>query len=103
MPYHAPCNRYDAGDTIKVLFLTCFSLSNLAWALLSFPSGFMSTNSTARARAAIAWGADFVSAARYEPGSFVAYTSAPGQLNETHDWWGRPEDIQVGRHCTGEV
>lgn len=89
--------RFDGGDTSKFLFPGCWSLSNLAWSLLSYPNSFSKVGTAQDLVQDIMWEADFVVKARYAPGSFVAYTSAPGPLGESHMWWGRPEDIRVRR------
>lgn len=75
----------------------CWALCNLAWAFLRFPEAFAASNTTQRTLNSIKHEADFVVAARYEPGALVAYTSAPGGLKQSHDWWGRAEDITVRR------
>ena len=47
------------------------------------------------------WGADFLLASRFSEQGFVAWTSAPGNLTMSHRFWGRPEDIKVGRGWAG--
>jgi endoglucanase len=87
---------YDGGDTSKFVFPGCWALANLAWALTSFPEAFDQQSGLAgRVQDDLKFEGDFIVAARYEPGAMLAYTSAPGNLTTSHNWWGRPEDVTV--------
>ena len=89
----------DAADVSKFVFPLAYTLS-----LLSY-GGFVGSARDAYdvdpmrrddLRAIINHGARFVRQARYAPGSIVAYTTAPGNLNASHaGFWGRAEDITV--------
>lgn len=80
----------------RFTFPTAFTVSTLALAYLEFPDSFAASAGTAESLlSSLRWAADWLVAARYAPGAFVAVTWAPADtIKESHDWWGRPEDIR---------
>jgi hypothetical protein len=62
---------------------------------LSFQDGYQKSGTGARFLEELKWGADWLLTSHFSKDAFVAWTSAPGDLIASHNFWGRPEDIEV--------
>ena len=62
---------------------------------LSFPEGFQKSGLKQQFLDELKFGADWLLTSHFSEDGFVAWTSAPGDLIDSHSFWGRPEDIKV--------
>ncbi|KAK9803849.1 hypothetical protein WJX73_008180 [Symbiochloris irregularis] len=86
------------GDSgmLKMTMPHAFTTALLAWGLLSFPQGFAESGQTINAQAELTWGANYLLKA--VGGTNVSYLiSQVGSYPVDQAWWGRPEDMTMGR------
>ncbi|KAJ9580331.1 hypothetical protein L9F63_004011, partial [Diploptera punctata] len=88
---------YDAGDYVKFGFPMAFSMTLLAWGVISHEAGYTKASSLEDARKAIKWGTDYFLKCH------VSEHELYGQVGDgtlDHDSWGRPEDMTMERPAT---
>ncbi|KAF2358941.1 Glycoside hydrolase family 9, partial [Trinorchestia longiramus] len=85
---------YDAGDHVKFGYPMAYTITVLAWGLLSYREGYEAAGQVEYTEAAIRWGTDY----------FLKAHSADmllwGQVGEgqvDHSYWGRPEEMTMER------
>ncbi|RMZ53156.1 hypothetical protein APUTEX25_005145, partial [Auxenochlorella protothecoides] len=80
---------YDAGDYLKLNFPLGTSLAFLGWGLLEFPAGYDAAGLTARAKASLKWGTDYLVACHVAEDQYIGQIGDPGI---DHAFWGRAEE-----------
>ncbi|XP_042884863.1 endoglucanase E-4-like [Penaeus japonicus] len=85
---------YDAGDFVKFGFPMAFTATLLAWGLVDFPAGHEAAGQTEYGRAAVKWATDYFLKAH---SSHFEFYGQVGDGYADHAYWGRPEDMTMGR------
>lgn len=85
---------YDAGDHVKFGYPMAYTVTVLAWGLLSYREGYETAGQVEYAEAAIRWGTDYFLKAH--SASMTLYGQV-GEGQPDHSYWGRPEEMTMAR------
>ncbi|XP_069681406.1 uncharacterized protein [Periplaneta americana] len=85
---------YDAGDFVKFGFPMAYTVTVLAWGIISHESGYKKANALSDGRQAVKWGTDYF--LKCHVSSNVLYAQV-GRGEIDHKYWGRPEDMKMDR------
>jgi len=85
---------YDAGDFVKFGFPMACSVTNLAWGGIAYKEAYEASGEMKYLKAAVKWGTDYFIKAHPEPN--VLYGQC-GNGDADHGYWGRPEEMTMGR------
>lgn len=80
---------YDAGDHVKFNFPMAYSVTTIAWGIISFESGYKQAGELENALDQIKWVTDYLIKCHTGPNELWAQT-ADGHGD--HSFWGRPEE-----------
>lgn len=83
-----------ASDFVKFTFTMAFSITMLAWGLLSHQDAYDEAGQYDEALSAIRWGSDYF--IKCHTGKYEFYGQV-GDFFVDHDFWGRPEDMNMTR------
>ncbi|XP_076456621.1 endoglucanase A-like [Babylonia areolata] len=88
---------YDAGDHVKFALPFGFATHVLLWGLHKFKDGYQAAGQLDMMYDMIKWATDYMLHA-YNPGNHELVAQI-GDGNADHAFWGRPEDMRMGRPC----
>jgi len=87
---------YDAGDFVKFGFPMAASITNLAWGMIDYGAAYEAAGQMEWAYKTIKWGTDYFLKAHVSDNEFFGQC---GDGNADHGYWGRPEEMTMGRPC----
>merc|ERR1711992_494879 len=85
---------YDAGDFLKFGFPAAAMTTNLAWGAISFLEGYNNCGELEYIKKTIKWSTDYMIDANRLPNEFIGQI---GNGDADHNYWGRPEDMNMDR------
>jgi len=85
---------YDAGDNLKLHFPFAAAFTFLAWSATSFPGAYTGAGEMENFLDGMRWATDFMIKCHTAPDVLVAQI---GDVDADHGFWGRPEDMNMGR------
>jgi len=85
---------YDAGDNLKLHFPFAAAFTFLAWSATSFPDAYTGAGEMENFLDGMRWATDFMIKCHTAPDVLVAQI---GDVDADHGFWGRPEDMNMGR------
>merc|ERR1719384_2242055 len=85
---------YDAGDFLKFGFPAAAMTTNLAWGAINFIEGYQTCGQLEYIKNTIKWSTDYMIDANRLPNEFIGQI---GNGDADHNYWGRPEDMNMNR------
>lgn len=85
---------YDAADFVKFGFTIAYSMTILAWGLVSYEETYRRIGQHNATAEAIKWGTDYIIKCHTAPFEFYAQV---GDFPSDHKFWGRPEELNMTR------
>nr|CAD7200439.1 unnamed protein product [Timema douglasi] len=85
---------YDAGDFVKFGFTMASTTTLLAWGFLSYKEAYISAGQFNHGLNALKWSADYFIKCHVSPNELYGQV---GDFNLDHEFWGRPEELNMSR------
>ncbi|CAG2053698.1 unnamed protein product [Timema podura] len=85
---------YDAGDFVKFGFTMASTTTLLAWGFLSYKEAYISAGQFNHGLNAMKWSADYFIKCHVSPNELYGQV---GDFNLDHEFWGRPEELNMSR------
>ncbi|XP_022200004.1 endoglucanase E-4 [Nilaparvata lugens] len=85
---------YDAGDTVKFGFTMASTTTLLAWGCLSYKDAYKAAGEWKEVLNALKWATDYFIKCHVSPNEFYGQV---GDFTLDHEYWGRPEDMNMSR------
>ena len=87
-------HHITAGDFLKFGFPAAAMTTNLAWGAISFIEGYNNCKELEYIKKTIKWSTDYMIDANRLPNEFIGQI---GNGDADHNYWGRPEDMNMNR------
>ena len=87
-------HHITAGDFLKFGFPAAAMTTNLAWGAISFLEGYNTCGELEYIKKTIKWSTDYMIDANRLPIEFIGQI---GNGDADHNYWGRPEDMNMNR------
>ena len=84
----------SAGDFVKFGFPMAAMTTQLAWGAISFEDGYTNAGQLEYIKKTIQWATDYFIDANRLPNEFIGQI---GNGDDDHNYWGRPEDMNMNR------
>lgn len=91
---------YDAGDFVKFNFPMAYSVTTLAWGMLSFETGYRTSGEWDNAVDQIRWVTDYL--IKCHTGSTELYGQTANG-HQDHTYWGRPEEYPFSPRTSHKI
>lgn len=85
---------YDAGDFVKFGFTMASTTTLLAWGLLSYRDAYKVSGQLRQGLGAVRWAADYFIKCHVSPNELYGQV---GDFTLDHQFWGRPEELNMSR------
>ncbi|RZF33677.1 hypothetical protein LSTR_LSTR007055 [Laodelphax striatellus] len=85
---------YDAGDTVKFGFTMASTTTLLAWGCLSYKDAYKAAGEWKNVLNALKWATDYFIKCHVSANEFYGQV---GDFTLDHEYWGRPEDMNMSR------